>query len=86
MLRCFPALAAVPPEDVVEGLHVIVDELTRMLTAGEIDRDWEPQVAGMVSLIGSSNASFQSSKTISSARTSESSTVSAMASSILVIP
>lgn len=46
MLRCFPALAALPPEDVVEGLHVIVDELTRMLAAGDIDRVWEPQIAG----------------------------------------
>ena len=46
MLRCFPALAALPPEDVVEGLHAIVDELTRMLTAGDIVRDWEPQIAG----------------------------------------
>lgn len=45
-MRCFPALAAVPPEDVVEGLHVIVDELTRMLVANEIERDWEASLAG----------------------------------------
>lgn len=48
LLRCFPALDAVPPEDVVDGLHVIVDELNRMLATGTIDREWEHQLAGTV--------------------------------------
>ncbi|KAH7700530.1 hypothetical protein AAVH_32347 [Aphelenchoides avenae] len=45
LLRCFPALAALPPEDVLDGLDVIVAELHRMLDAGVIEREWEHAIA-----------------------------------------